>query len=459
LSAGHVVVVGGGISGLVTAWELSRAPGPVAVTVVESTAEWGGKIATSRVGGLVVEAGADSFLSSKPWALELCGELGLTGRLVDPLPDGRTFVFSRGRLRPLPEGLLAGAPRPVPLVRSGLLSPPGLARLALEAAVPSRRDGGDESLAAFFRRRMGREACERLMEPLLAGIHAGDAEHLSLAATFPAFAEMERRSGSLVRAALKGRAATPSRSPFVSLAGGMGELVDALVAEVRVAGVDLRAGQPVTAVRAGSGTFEVAAGTDPALPADAVVLATPAPVTADLLRSLCPPAAGLAGAIPHASTATVSLAFAAHGPRIGGYGFVVPRVERRDLIAATFSSTKWPGRAPSGSVLVRGYLGGAGREVVLERDDTDLAGLVRRELAELAGVDGEPLHAEVHRFPRAVPQYNLGHLERVAGIEAAVEACPGLFVTGASYRGVGIPDCVHHARATATTVLDHLAGE
>jgi oxygen-dependent protoporphyrinogen oxidase len=307
---------------------------------------------------------------------------------------------------------------------------------------------------------MGREAHERLIEPLLAGIHAGDAERLSLAATFPAFAEMERRSGSLIRAALRRRGGAPSRSPFVSLAGGMGELVDALVAALREAGVDLRSGDPVSALRTGPGTpaFEVVAGTGPAIPADAVVLATPAPVAAELLRPLCPPAAGLAGAIPHASTATVSLAFDAHGPTrsIGGYGFVVPRVERRDLIAATFSSTKWPGRAIPGSVLVRGYVGGAGREAVLERDDTDLARLVRRELAELAGIHGEPVHAEVHRFLQAVPQYNLGHLERVAGIEAALRACPGLFVTGASYRGVGIPDCVHAAASAASAVLGHL---
>jgi oxygen-dependent protoporphyrinogen oxidase len=453
------VVVGGGISGLATAWELNRrsteAGTDLAITVLESAESFGGKIATSRVGGLVVEAGADSFLSSKPWGLELCGQLRLSGRLVEPRPGGATFVYSRGRLRPLPEGLLAGAPRPGALVRSGLLSPAGLGRLALEVAVPARRDGDEESVAAFFRRRMGPEACQRLMEPLLAGIHAGDAEQLSLTATFPAFVEMEVRSGSLVRAALKARGNRPGRSPFVSLAGGMSELVDALVAELRSAGVDLRCGQPVTALRVGDPAYEVLAGPGPALRTDVVVLATPAPVAAELLGSLCPSAAALAGSIPHASTATVSLAFdagAATG-KVKGYGFVVPRAERRHLLAATFSSSKWTGRASPGTVLVRGYVGGAGREAVLERDDDALARLVQQELSEMAGIAGPPRHVEVHRFPRAVPQYNLGHMDRVAGLESVLRVCPGMFVTGASYRGVGIPDCIHAAGATASAVL------
>jgi oxygen-dependent protoporphyrinogen oxidase len=475
-----VVVVGGGIAGLTAALELAEAG--AAVTVVEAGERIGGKIATSRVHGLVVEAGADSFLSTKPAGLALCQRLGITDRLVNSnADDRRTFVWSRGRLRELPEGLVLGSPaRAWSLLRSGLLSPLGAARLVADVAVPRRRSGqedgrsgsgaGEETVAAFFTRRLGREAYGRVAEPLLGGIHAGDAACLSLPATFPRFVDMERDHGGLVRAALAGRvpkvlrrtsSAGPvgpvpaGRTPFVSFRTGMAELPEALGERLRSLGAQLGLGQAASTIQARAGGYEVVTAGGDVFPAAAVVVATPAPVTARLLRDLCPAASALLEEIPHASTATVSLAY-----RIGdvgtppaGYGFVVPRAEGRHLLAATWGSGKWPGRAPAGQTLVRGYVGGVGREAVLDADDDGLVHLVRAELAALAGIRGTPVHREVHRYPDGMPQYTLGHLGRVAGIRQALAACPGLAVTGAAYGGVGIPDCIADAQGTARTVL------
>jgi oxygen-dependent protoporphyrinogen oxidase len=471
----RVGVVGGGIAGLTVAYELTegaKAAGlPLQCTVIEAEARFGGKIETSRVDGLVVEAGPDALLSAKPQALELCRRLGLSDRVINTrAEDKQTFVWSRGRLRALPEGLILGSPaRAGALLRSGLLSPRGAARMAFDVAVPARRDGAEESVASFFTRRLGKEAFERVVEPLLAGIHAGDATRLSLQATFPRFADMERDHGGLLRATLAARrrggaaAAPPAgegRTAFVSLASGLAELPEALTAHLRASGAELLAGCRTVAVCPAGGPgptagYEVALDGLPPLLVDAVVLATPAPVTAGLVAGLSPPAAGLLQAIRHASTATVSLAYDSGTPP-RGYGFVVPRVEQRDLIAATWSSQKWPGRAPPGTFLVRGYVGGIGREAVLSDDDDGLVRLVRAELAALAGIAGRPVHAEVHRYPEGMPQYNLGHGGRVERIRAELASWPGLAVTGAAYGGVGIPDCIADASAAAAGVLASL---
>ncbi|MEW6475166.1 MAG: protoporphyrinogen oxidase [Actinomycetota bacterium] len=485
-----VVVVGGGIAGLTAALELAEAG--AAVTVVEAAQRLGGKIATSRVDSLIVEGGADSFLSSKPAGLALVERLGIADRLVNSKADDRrTFVWSRGRLRELPEGLVLGSPaRAWSLLRSGLLSPAGALRLVGDVVVPRRRASGadgsagpaaaEETVAEFFTRRLGPEAYARVVEPLLAGIHAGDATRLSLPATFPRFIEMERRHGGLVRATLAAQlpklpnplrrngsgagGATPSatmgpvpagRTPFVSFETGMADLVEALERRLRTLGVDLRTGTAVATVRAVHGGWEVVLDDGAALPAGGVILATPAFVTARLVRAVCPPAATLLEEIEHASTATVSLAYRVDdiGTMPTGYGFVVPRAEGRHLLAGTWGSGKWPGRAPAGQVLVRGYVGGVGRESVLDADDDGLVHLVRAELGALAGIRGAPVHAEVHRYPAGMPQYTVGHLGRVARIRSALAACPGLAVTGAPYNGVGIPDCIADALTTARSVL------
>lgn len=476
------MVVGGGVAGLTAALELAE--GGAAVTVVEAADRFGGKIITSRRDGLVIEGGADSFLSSKPAGLALCDRLGIADRLVNSrVEDRRTFVWSRGRLRELPEGLVLGSPaRAWSLLRSGLLSPAGAARLLADVAVPrpDRRPGGpdaEETIAQFFTRRLGGEAYARVVEPLLAGIHAGDATRLSLPATFPRFIDMERRHGGLVRATLAARLPKPrratappggpggpvgpvgpvpaGRTPFVSFRSGMAELIEALVARLESLGADLRPRQAVGTVRPVDGGYEVALAGEGILAAAAVVFATPAPVTAGLLRSLSPAAAMLLEEIEHASTATVSLAYRADdvGTPPAGYGFVVPRAEGRQLLAGTWGSNKWPGRTPAGQVLLRGYVGGIGREAVLDAADDGIVDLVRAELAALAGIGGTPIHSEVHRYPAGMPQYTVGHLSRVERIRATLALCPGLAVTGAAYGGVGIPDCIADGLATARAVL------
>ncbi|WP_447972752.1 protoporphyrinogen oxidase [Nitrospira sp. Kam-Ns4a] len=483
----QVVIVGGGIAGLATAFALQeRAAGadaPISCTLLDAAPDWGGKILTRRVGDLIIESGPDSFLSQKPWALELIAKLGLADQVINTNEhQKKTFVYSRGRLRALPEGLVVLVPtRLGPFFRSGLVSWAGLARMALDLVLPARQSDEDESLASFFRRRLGREAFERMVEPLLAGIYAGDAERMSLRATFPRFLELERRHGSLIRGMLAARpksggaggrggpgaagvAGVPARTTFVTLRGGLGDLVRALVNRVTGAGIELRASCRAATLRvrptaAGPPTYEVLLAGGGCLRADAVVLATPAYVSADLLEAVSRPAAEVLREIPYASTATVSLVYDAEqlGPAVSGFGFVVPRVEGRALIAATWSSLKWPGRAPPGQALIRCYLGGAGREAILGVDDRVLLQVVRDELRALIGLAAEPVSAEVHRWERAMPQYTLGHLDRLTRLRSALAEHPGLFLTGAAYRGIGIPDCIRDGTETAASVVEWLA--
>ncbi len=470
--------MGGGIAGLATAFALQEMAGEsglsLTCTLIDADPHWGGKIVTHRVGELLIEAGPDSFLTQKPWALELCAKLGVSDRLMNTNEsEKKAFVFSRGRLRELPEGLVVIVPSKLgPFLKSGLVSGPGMVRMALDLVLPAGQPAEDESLAAFFSRRLGREAFDRLIEPLMAGIYAGDGKQMSLRATFPRFHDLEQRHGSLIRGILAGRNAgrpatgpgTPTRSMFVTLRGGLGTLVDTLVAKVKAGGATLMAGQKVTTLRVqadsrGRQGYELRLASDAVLSVDAAVLATPAYVTADLVRSLSPDGADLLSRIPYASTATVSLAYerAAVGSSVTGFGFVVPRVEGRALLAATWSSLKWDHRAPASKVLVRCYLGGVGRETMLNGDDDTLVQVVRRELLSMAGVSAEPLYTEVNRWPLGMPQYTLGHLERLTKIEKALGEHEGLYVTGAGYRGIGIPDCIKDGTETARRVIRQLS--
>ncbi|MBI5776373.1 MAG: protoporphyrinogen oxidase, partial [Nitrospirae bacterium] len=436
-------------------------------TLIEAGRDWGGKIVTHRVGDLTIEAGPDSFLSQKPWALELCDKLGLAGRLINTnAHQKKTFVYSRGRLRELPEGLVVIVPTKLgPFLKSGLISWPGILRMGMDLALPARRTDGDESLASFFSRRLGREAFERVVEPLMAGIYAGDAAQISLRATFPRFLELERQHGSLIRGMLASRPAGTSSglTMFVTLQDGLAELVRALLARLTTAGAKLMTQQSVAAMRVRQTntnhpigwTYDLTLGNNSVISADAVVLATPAFVSSDLVRPLSPIASELLGAIPFASTATVSLAYkeGTLGAEVSGFGFVVPRVEQRDLLAATWTSLKWPHRAPASQTLVRCYLGGVGREAILQEDDRALIRRVREELRSMTGVTGEPAYAEVNRWERGMPQYTLGHLDRLDTIQRSLDRYPGLVLAGASYRGIGIPDCIRDGTDAASAVI------
>ncbi|MGH7260849.1 MAG: protoporphyrinogen oxidase, partial [Nitrospiraceae bacterium] len=357
-----------------------------------------------------------------------------------------------------------------PFLKGGLVSWPGILRMGMDLVLPAKRSGDDESLASFFSRRIGREAFERVVEPLMAGIYAGDATQISLRATFPRFLDLEQKHGSLIRGMLAGRpAGAPSnRTMFVTLQGGLVELVQALVARLTAAGAKLMTQQPAAAIRVRQTstnhpigwTYDLTLDNGPVISADAVVLATPAFVSADLVRPLSPIAAELLGAIPYASTATVSLAYKAgtHGGEVNGFGFVVPRAEGRDLLAATWTSLKWPHRAPDSQTLVRCYLGGIGREAVLQDDDRALIRRVRDELQSIAGVTGEPVYAEVNRWDRGMPQYTLGHLDRLETIQRSLDRYPGLVLAGAAYRGIGIPDCIRDGTDAANVLIRLFTG-
>jgi len=474
-----VAVIGGGISGLSTAFTLQEraaAAGlPIRCTVVDAASDWGGKIVTHRIGDLVTEAGPDSFLSQKPAGLELCHKLGLTDQLINTNKTGkRACVYSHGRLHELPEGLVVITRNQLgPILRSGLLSWAGLARMGLDLAVPRKRSQEDESLASFFRRRIGRQAFERMLEPLMAGIYAGDAEQMSVQATFPRFVELEQLYGSVIRGMMASREAgppaiynDPKRTMFVSLKNGLSDLVTTLVSKLTAQGVVLKKGCAVDALRVrshqlGRWMYDVILHDGSALSVDSLVLATPAYVSAELVRPLTPTAGGLLEMIPYASTATIAMAY----PRVAvagaaeGFGFVVPRAEGRDLIAATWTSLKWPHRAPPDQLLVRCYVGGVGREAILQLDDQALVARVREELASMCGVTAGPGFVEVNRWMKAMPQYTLGHLERLNQIETALSHYGGLILTGAGYRGIGIPDCIRDGVAAAERVVRYLLGE
>ncbi len=341
----------------------------------------------------------------------------------------------------------------------------GIARMGAEWWVPARRDTGeDETLAGFFSRRLGAEAFHRLIEPFVAGIYAGDANELSAAATFPHFIEWERRHGSLLKGALAmqrtrrahRRDTTPARTLFTSLQGGLGDVVTRLLDRLSEAGVALRRGAKVLTVHAPreaspAHPYRLQLEEGETLEAEAVVLATPAYVSAGLLQSIDRESATLLDQIPYASTITISMAYAESEmkSRLRGYGFVVPRIENRGLIAATWSSMKWAGRAPSGQCLIRCYMGGRGREHMLELDDAELTNHACRELEAMVGIRSRPFHVAVYRWHRAMPQYVCGHRDRVRRIRQGVARYPGLYLTGAAYEGIGIPDCIRDAGNTS----------
>jgi oxygen-dependent protoporphyrinogen oxidase len=462
----RLVVIGGGIAGLAAAHrtvELARQQGiPLDLTVLEARERLGGTIETERVDGFLVEAGPDSFLSEKPWALALCRRLGLEHRLVGTDERfRRTFVWFGGRLHPLPEGFQLLAPtRLRPFLASRLLSWPGKARMALDLLLPRGAAGADESLGAFVRRRLGREALERVAQPLVAGIYTADPDELSLRATMPRFLELERVRRSLIIGLWRASRGAPSASGasgarwslFVTLSGGMGELVQALATQLPTGAVHLKR-RVNSVVRRGEGWAVEASGT--VIEADRVIAAVESHAASRLVRYVDPQLAVLLQGIPYASSATISLGYARAAIRhpLDGFGFVVPRVEGRALLACTFSSVKYPGRAPAGHVLLRCFLGGALNAGVLQADDDELVRLARQELAAAVGVGGDPVLVRVVRHPAAMPQYVVGHLRTLEAIDRRLESAPGLLLAGSAYRGVGIADCVHSGQTAAERAL------
>lgn len=446
-----VLIVGGGIAGLSAAWELlQRGYRPV---VLEATSRPGGVIRTESSDGFVIDAGPDSLLVQKPAALSLCREIGLGDRLFPTLTPRTAFVLRGGRLVPLPEASVLGIPTSVrPFMTTPLFSWSGKLRMALEIAIPPRRDRADESIASFIGRRFGQEAVTYLAEPLLAGIHAGDVNRLSMQASFPRLVDAERTRGSVLRAVTSMRTASSPQAAFMSLPGGIEELVRALI--VRFPADTIRYDAHAIAIE-GRGPYSLTLQSGETLEARAIVVAAPAWAASAMVQTIDPELARLMGGVRYVSSATIAIAL--HRDQVGhplqGSGFVVPRVERRVLMAGTWVSSKWPNRAPAGSVLLRGFIGGAYDPDVLERTDQQIAEAVFSEFASLLNISGRPLLKRVYRWNRANPQHEVGHLERMAAIDRRLAAYPGLYVTGSGFRGTGIPDCIADARATAAHVV------
>ncbi len=459
-----VLIVGGGIAGLATAYELHRRG--VGFRLLERAGRPGGVILSEHVDGFTFDAGPDALLIQKPAAITLCRELGLGDRLF-PTTEPRAAFILRGRtLHPLPESSVLGIPRNVSaLAATRLFSIAGKARMAAEIFVKPRVDGAtDESIASFIGRRFGKEAVTYLAEPLLAGIHAGDVNRLSMRALFPRFLEAERKHGSVLRAFRQIRQPRSRSGAFMSLPGGLEEIVHALMRVLPGDSVSFNA--PVLTIArdagspgAGRGRYVARLESGGSLAARAVVVCTPAFVAAALLRDADAEVSRLCDAIPYASSATVTLGYrrddVAHPLR--GSGFVVPRVEGTTIMAGSWISSKWRMRAPDGFVLLRTFIGGARDPQAMERSDEELIAASRAEMGALLGIRGNPLFTRLHRWIRANAQHDVGHLDIVSSIDRRLANLPGIFVTGSGFRGVGVPDCVADARATAGAVAGWLS--
>ena len=456
-----VAVVGGGITGLTVAYELARRGRSVAV--FEASPRAGGLIRTERTAGFTIEAGPDSLLATKPAGVDLVRELGLEADLLQVRTPG-AFVLRDHQLYRLPSPSLLGLPLTWrALAGYDLLSWRARLRLSLEPRVPPRTSDEDESVASFFRRRFGAETVDLIAQPLLGGIHAGDIEQLSMQSLFPRLLELERARGSVTPTIprkvtvtfLREERGQPSRSPFVSLRGGMGTLVDALV--VALPDGTLHLGTAVTALTPADEGWRLKTDDGGQISARTVVLAAPARVVARLVAPLDARAADLCAAVPYVSTASVALAWprAAVPHPLDGTGFVVARRHSDVRItAATWVSAKWTARAPEDTVLIRAFLGGEHDPACVDLADGDAVDVVRRDLHAVMGIAAPPSLARVFRWPKAGAQHTVGHLARVHEIESRLGATGTLHVAGAGFRSVGIPDCVSDARRIAAAIIE-----
>jgi len=491
----RVAVIGGGTSGLAAAYTLARARqagAPIEELLIEASPCLGGVVRTETVDGFVVEAGPDSFLAEKPQAAAMARELGLGGDLMGSNDHARrTYILHRGRLLPLPDGLMFLVPtRLWPMVTTPLLPLSTKLAAAWELlSSPTARGDEDESVASFVKRHFGEAMVENIADPLLAGVYGGDSATLSVRSVLPRFWEMERRHGSLTRATLKamrqrraaiqgngqgansgGTGVAPSRGLplFMTLKGGLEQLTARMAAHVEKYRIYLR--RPVRAVEYAPGgpggtadscsrRFLIACEDGRSYDADAVVLALPANRAGGLLSPLDPRLGELLQGIPYSSSMTVSLGFdeQARASLPPGFGFLVPRKEQRRMLACTFVHAKFHHRAPEGKAMMRCFLGGARDPDVLQLNDEEAVAGVRRELKEILNFAAEPLFFRVHRWPESMAQYPVGHSERIKDIEVRLQNLPGLYLAGNAYSGIGISDCIRTGKASAEKALDLVA--
>lgn len=479
----RIAVIGGGISGLSAAYYLKeqfrQAGRPLELTLVEKNGELGGKIRTLRQDGYVIETGPDSFLGRKVAALHLIKSLGLEGELTGTNPAARTnYMLHQGKLHPMPAGLSLGIPtRIVPFIKTDMISLSGKARAAMDLVLPRRKAEGDEALGAFIERRVGREVLERLVEPLLAGIYAGDTGMLSLQSTFPQFHDIERKYRSLILGMIAGKTAPSpqgsssrpakdghgqgeqpeiaARSMFLTFKQGLSTLVEKL--EEELSGDRIIKGCGVKSIQRTGKSYQLLLETGEACEVDGVVMAMPAYACSELLEGF--PAADIFDSVPYVSVANVALGYRADEIKneLRGSGFVIPRTEGRLMTACTWTSSKWLHTAPKDKILLRAYIGRAGAEVSAAMDDPEMITRIRREIQDIMDITAEPELAVVSRMPRSMPQYRVGHQERMGQLRGEMEQYyPGVMICGSGYDGVGIPDCIQHGKTAAERLADWL---
>ncbi len=459
----HVVVVGGGIAGLACAHALVRSAangGRPRVTLLEADKRLGGKIRSETLAGQTVDVGAESLLTRTPAAVELCDRLGLGEELLAP-DTTATSVWTRKRLRQLPPGVLGGLPDGVlPLLRSGILSPAGVARASLDLVLPSSSEQGDRSVADLIGKRLGRQALDRLVDPLLGTIYAASCDTLSLRATAPQFEAIAREHRSLIRGLRSGggpASSPPPGPPFATLPGGLERIVAKISEELRAGEVaEVRQGTPARLLtRTAQGGYSLVLSNGERLTADAAVIATPALQAAEILAAIAPKATDELRGIGYLSTVLVTLRYPAKAaPGQPPYaGILVPRGERRLLGACTSLSSKWPHLGATGELWLRCSIARSRVEWALGAEEDELVAEVGAELGAALGLRGAPSSAHVTRWRNALPHYEPGHLDRVARIERALEPFGGLALAGAAYRGMGVPQCIAQGSAAAERVL------
>lgn len=466
-----VVVIGGGISGLSTAFYLQKKGKEnglsLDITLIEKSETLGGKVQTLHRDGFVIEKGPDSFMARKLPIIDLSKELGLEDQLVGTNPKAKkTYILHNGDLHPMPPGLILGIPTELtPFLKTGLISPLGKARAAMDLFLPRRKESSDESLGNFLQRRLGKEVLDHIAEPLLAGIYAGDTRSLSLKATFPQFHAVEQKHRSIILGMLASKKNPPvatdvpeiaKKSMFLTYKRGLTTLIERLIEEL--AQVDLRTKQSVVKLNKQDKGYQLVLDNGQQLEADVVILAVPPAISANLLSQQVPAATQLSE-IRYVSVANAIIAFDEKDVpfKIDGSGFVVPRKEGRTITACTWTSSKWLHSAPEGKVLLRCYVGRAGDEEIAHLSEQELLEKIRLDLKELMNITAEPLFYEITRWPHSMPQYPLEHLGNLKKIRAELStAMPGLFLTGSGYHGVGLPDCVRQGREASEEAISFL---
>jgi protoporphyrinogen/coproporphyrinogen III oxidase len=455
----RIAIIGGGISGLAAAFALgkSRQDGlPLEYVLYESSPRLGGVLVTEHVQGCLLEGGPDSFLTEKPWATDLCREIGLADQLIGSNDQIRkTYILLNGKLVAIPDGLMFMVPTKIlPTVLSPLFSARTKFRMAQEWFHPPHKADGDESVASMVERHYGAEMVDRLADPLLSGVYGGEASQLSVRAVLPRFAEMEAKYGSLGRGMLAARRKMrpPNKAVrplFTSLRDGMLQMVDGLLS--RLPKSTLRIGSPVESLQARNGSWLVSAGHDSGQ-FDSVIIATSAQDAAALLKMCSVQLASELHSIQYTSSITINLGYdqSVRSSLPPGFGFLVPRSEARRMLAATFVHNKFPHRAPADRALLRCFVSDAGKEDAFRFSDDELLRVLSQELREILGLTADPLFARVHRWKAAMAQYGVGHLDRLQRIDNLLVNLPGLFLAGNGYRGIGVPDCIRSGSEAAT---------